>query len=235
VQALDAMQNYRKLTIWGFMGRRYKLDIVAMQHLWQCPECGEIHAIIRTPVCPKCHVMFFDDYRLDHSTLKTKMTPKAMWESFVSDCKDLEEYNMMDSRIVLWLDDLLKLSEPYIKISELFPVMLRDSPMMSTVLETIVYRETANANPRLVFPKRSLQFCDLVGGYTPYPVPGLHKGVISYDFHNLYPSVMSTFGLSPELVMLYKAWKKSGKAFDQWTDEVFVMPPKPKIKITRKA
>jgi hypothetical protein len=179
-------------TIWGFMGSKYKLEQVAQRHLG-----------------------------IDHESMKSKMDAERLWASFVGDKKELREYNVMDAKIVVMLDDLLKLSEPYIDIAQQFPIMLRDAPLMSMVLETILLKETAKSTPRLVFPNREHKTANLIGGFTMQPKPGVHRGVLSLDYKSLYPTTMATFKLSPELVMLYKSWKDSGLDFNQWVERTF--------------
>lgn len=192
IQEMDAMLNYKKLTIWGFMGAQYKLESVAKRHLG-----------------------------IDHESMKSKMDAERLWASFVSDKKELKEYNVMDAKIVVMLDELLKLSEPYMDIAQQFPIMLRDAPLMSMVLETILLRETAKSTPRLVFPNREHKTASLMGGFTLKPKPGVHRGVLSLDYKSLYPTTMATFKLSPELVMLYKSFKSSGLDFNVWVERAF--------------
>jgi hypothetical protein len=158
---------------------------------------------------------------IDHESMKSKMDAERLWSSFIGDKKELREYNLMDARLVVMLDDLLKLSEPYIDIAQQFPIMLRDAPLMSMVLETILLKETAKSSPRLVFPNREHKTANLIGGFTMQPKPGVHRGVLSLDYKSLYPTTMATFKLSPELVMLYKSWKDSGLDFDQWVERAF--------------
>jgi len=192
IQDMDAMLNYKKITIWGFTGKAYKLEAVAKRHLG-----------------------------IDHESMKSKFDSERLWASFVGDKKELREYNVMDAKIVVMLDELLKLSEPYIDIAQQFPIMLRDAPLMSMVLETILLKETAKSSPRLVFPNREHQTANLIGGFTMQPKPGVHRGVLSLDYKSLYPTTMATFKLSPELVMLYKSWKDSGLDFNQWVERTF--------------
>jgi DNA polymerase elongation subunit (family B) len=192
IQDMDAMLNYKKITIWGFTGKAYKLEAVAKRHLG-----------------------------IDHESMKSKFDSERLWASFVGDKKELREYNVMDAKIVVMLDELLKLSEPYIDIAQQFPIMLRDAPLMSMVLETILLKETAKSSPRLVFPNREHKTANLIGGFTMQPKPGVHRGVLSLDYKSLYPTTMATFKLSPELVMLYKSWKDSGLDFNQWVERAF--------------
>ncbi|MCL6579262.1 MAG: ribonuclease H-like domain-containing protein [Candidatus Bathyarchaeota archaeon] len=192
IQEMDAMLNYTKLTLWGFIGKTYRLEAVAKRHLG-----------------------------IDHSSMKSKMDAERLWASFVGDKKELREYNLMDARLVVMLDELLKLSEPYMDIASQYPIMLRDAPLMSMVLETILLREASKSTPRLVFPNREHKTANLLGGFTLKPKAGVYKGVLSLDYKSLYPTTMATFKLSPELVMLYKSWKESGLNFNQWVERAF--------------
>ena len=192
IQEIDAMLNYEKLTIWGFMGESYKLENVAKRHLG-----------------------------VDHSSMKSKMDAERLWQSFVTDRKELYEYNMTDADLVRRLDEKLQLCDPYIAISQMWPIMLRETPLMTQVIETMLLQEALRHPYRLVFPRKKEHEAELLGGMTLQPIKGLHKGVISLDFKSLYPTIIISFWLSPEVMYLYQAWRASRKPLGEWIKEVF--------------
>lgn len=192
VQEIDAMQNYRKIAILGYGGEGYSLEAVSKQH-----------------------------FGVDVESNKIPMTPQGMWESFKGDRKALREYNMQDSRLVLKLDNLLNLCAPYVQICERVPIFLRDTPMMTKVWEHMLMRGALAHSPRLVFPRRSKREANLIGGFTYEPTAGVYDNVLVMDYSALYPSIMRSFELSPELVGLYQAWKRSQLDINTWINITF--------------
>lgn len=190
IQEIDAMINYQKLTIWGFVGKSYSLENVAKEHLG-----------------------------IDMQ--KLKMSPQQMWESFIGDHKELYKYNMMDADIVRELDSKLRICDPYIEITKLYPLLLNDAPFMSRVIDVMLLNEAIKHPWRLVFPKRVQHSAELLGGKTLRPDAGVHSGVFSLDFKSLYPSVIITFGLSPELMYLFQAWRQSRQPLGEWVRGLF--------------
>lgn len=192
IQEIDAMENYKKLTLWGFIGKTYTLEAVSKAYLG-----------------------------VDHESVKNKMQMHELWDSFVGDRTVLKEYNMLDSELVLRLDEKLHLCDPYIELTKLWPILLRDTPFMTTVFD-IIFLEEASKHPwRFIFPRRKPHEAALLGGLTLTPVPGVHSSVLSLDFKSLYPTIIITMGLSPELMYLFQAWRATGKPLNMWIKELF--------------
>jgi DNA polymerase I len=183
IQDIDVMENYRKLCIWGMFGKSYRLEVVAKEHLG-----------------------------IDHESAKTKISMQELWDSFMGDKKKLREYNLTDARIVRDLDKLLSLTDPYIEISYFLPIFVRLTPFMNIVWDTILLSQLQKNSMRIVLPERGTQSAELLGGHTLSPERGVFRGVLNVDFKNLYPSIMRTFMLSPELVFLFMA-KTGYKSF----------------------
>ncbi len=209
IQEIDAMQNYRKLTIWGFMGGSYALDAVAKNYLG-----------------------------IDHGKLQTMQDAHDMWNSFAGDRQALKEYNEMDADIVRRLDEKLHLCDPYIELTKMWPLLLRETPFMTSVIDTMLLEEATKHEWRLVFPRKREHEAELLGGMTLDPTPGVHRSVLALDFKSLYPTIMITYGFSPELMYLFQAWRDTAKPLNAWIRELFdiniqdeTLPPKvpPKI------
>jgi DNA polymerase elongation subunit (family B) len=221
---LDAMQNYKKLSIWGNLGSSYTLENVAKTHLG-----------------------------VEHKGARTKIDMEKLWESFVTDKSLLREYNLTDAKLVRELDRILNLLDPYIMLATEYPVPLGETAWMTVNWETILLQELQRQPYRIVLPRKPRkrkqldngkggngdngegedeEDSGLVGGYTSKPRPGVYGWSMSLDYRSLYPSIMITFRLSPELVFLYEAWLRSGKKLKEWIAEVFrkeveVESPKP--------
>lgn len=156
-------------------------------------------------------------------TQKMKMSPEEMWDSFCTDHKALYDYNMMDADIVRELDTRLRICDPYIEITKIYPLLLNDAPFMSRVIDVVLLNEAIKHPWRLVFPKKVHHTGELLGGKTLKPDAGVHSGVFSLDFKSLYPSVIISFGLSPEVMYLFQAWRQSRKALGDWITELFTV------------
>lgn len=193
IQEIDAMMNYRKIAILGYGGEGYSLEAVAKQH-----------------------------FGVDVESNKIPMTPQEMWDSFKGDRTKLREYNMQDSKLVLKLDSLLNLCAPYVQICERTPILLRDTPLMTKVWEHMLMRGVLAHSPRLVFPRRTKKEANLIGGFTYEPTAGVYDKVLVMDYSGLYPSIMRSFELSPELVSLYQAWKRSKLDLNTFIDITFM-------------
>jgi len=158
---------------------------------------------------------------ISHNSMKNKMDAERLWKSFISDRKELREYNMEDADLVRRLDEKLHLCDPYIELTKMWPIMLRDTPFMSSVIDVMLLQEAIRHKWRFVFPRRKEHEAELLGGMTLRPIQGVHRGVISLDFKSLYPTIIITFGLSPELMYLFQAWRYSGKLLGEWIKDLF--------------
>ncbi|MEM2258206.1 MAG: DNA polymerase domain-containing protein [Candidatus Caldarchaeum sp.] len=198
IHELDAMMNYKKLSIWGNLGSSYTLENVAKVHLG-----------------------------IEHKGARTKIDMEKLWESFVTDKKLLRDYNMEDARLVAKLDALLNLLDPYIALAQRYPILIRESAFMTSIWETILLVELQKQPVRIVLDRKKFHKeivgadnINLVGGYTTQPKAGVYDWAMSLDYRSLYPSIMITFKLSPELVFLFEGWVKSGLKFKDWVKKV---------------
>jgi DNA polymerase elongation subunit (family B) len=171
IQEIDAMLNYQKAENWGFMGLSYKLSDVADRELG-----------------------------MSKISFRTKSKMDELMRSFNGDKRILKEYNMNDARLVLKLDEKLRLSELYISLARFVKLLLRDAVWVSACAEALLMRKYMVMNPRMVFPRRQFtESGELPGGYVMDPVRGLHEFVYHYDFTSLYNRIIRTYALSPEI------------------------------------
>ena len=129
------------------------------------------------------------------------------------------EYNLNDVKIVKALDDKLKLIDLAMGLSHLGHIPYEDVYFSSRYLEgaALVYLKNMN----IVAPNKQLNAKQMmsrtdddkaVGAYVKEPKPGRYDWVYDLDLTSMYPSVIMSLNISPEM--------KLGK-LEGWNEEEF--------------
>lgn len=131
--------------------------------------------------------------KLDHSEFKSfNEFQDKDWDKFV-------RYNIIDSQLVLHLDEKMKLLdlamtiayEAKINYQDVYsPVKTWDAILHNRLLErdiVVPQRKSGNTHDRVI-----------AGGYVKKPTPGMYLNGVTIDATSLYPSIMMMLNLSPE-------------------------------------
>jgi len=158
---------------------------------------------------------------IEHKSVKTVEDFRRLRESFETDKKELREHNLTDARIVAELNNRYGILKPFFDLATRYPgLTIRETSSMLRVWDTILlwkarqYRTKDGC--RIVLPTMREGEDILRGGDVFTPLRGVHRSVIGLDFKALYPSIVHTFELSPEMISLYQAWKASGLGMEEW-------------------
>lgn len=129
---------------------------------------------------------------LGEGKLERTMGIMELWRK---DRAFLERYNCKDVRLMTGLEAVNQLVAVQILMCVETGVMA-DNDFPSDKVETMILR-TGLLNG-VHFPSSMGDPRPIAGAYVVDPVIGFHKGVASFDFSSLYPSILRTFCISPE-------------------------------------
>lgn len=130
--------------------------------------------------------------KLDHSEYKTfNDFQDQNWEKFV-------RYNVIDAKLVLMLDDKMKLFGTMMTVAYLAKINYSDVYSPVKTWDAILHN--ALLADGIVVPQRKETHSSgrIMGGYVKTPVPGMYTLGASIDATSLYPSIMRLLNLSPE-------------------------------------
>jgi DNA polymerase elongation subunit (family B) len=163
-------------------------------------------------------------YRLDYIGQKEVGIGKIEYHGTLNDLykNDIEkfiEYNLVDVKIIKALDDKLKLIELAMGIAHVGHVPYEDVYFSSRYLEgaILVYLKKID----VISPNKQPQAKELMdnspdsftGAFVKEPVAGRHDWVYDLDLTSMYPSIIMTLNISPEM--------KLGK-LDNWDSKDFI-------------
>jgi len=123
----------------------------------------------------------------------------SMSEFYKNDFQKFMEYNVLDTQLVMKLEDKMKLLELAITLA--YSAKLGNYMDVFGQLRTwdsIIYHflhEHNIAIPPKTEGKKSSQYA---GAYVKEPIVGMHDWIVSFDLASLYPSIIRWLNLSPE-------------------------------------
>ena len=123
----------------------------------------------------------------------------SMSDFYKNDFQKFMEYNVLDTKLVMKLEDKMKLLELAITLA--YSAKLGNYMDVFGQLRTwdsIIYHflhEHKIAIPPKTSGKKSSQYA---GAYVKEPIVGMHDWVVSFDLASLYPSIIRWLNLSPE-------------------------------------
>jgi len=163
-------------------------------------------------------------YRLDYIGQKEVGIGKIEYEGtlndlYKNDINKFIEYNLVDVKIIKALDDKLKLIDLAMGIAHVGHVPYEDVYFSSRYLEgaILVYLKKIG----VVAPNKQPKAKDLMdnspatfsGAFVKDPIPGRHDWVYDLDLTSMYPSIIMSLNISPEM--------KIGK-LDNWNSKDFI-------------
>jgi DNA polymerase elongation subunit (family B) len=111
------------------------------------------------------------------------------------------EYNIKDVRLILKLEDKLKLIELALTLAYDTKCNYEDVFAQTRMWDALTYNYLMEQG--IVVPPREVQDKDAAfeGAYVKDPKVGLHSWVASFDLNSLYPHLMMQYNISPETLI----------------------------------
>jgi len=111
------------------------------------------------------------------------------------------EYNIKDVRLILKLEDKLKLIELALTLAYDTKCNYEDVFAQTRMWDALTYNYLMEQG--IVVPPREVQEKDAAfeGAYVKDPQVGLHQWVASFDLNSLYPHLMMQYNISPETLI----------------------------------
>jgi len=123
----------------------------------------------------------------------------SMKEFYKNDFQKFIEYNVIDTRLVMKLEDKMKLLELAITLA--YSAKLGNYMDVFGQLRTwdsIIYHFLHEHNIAIPPKNNDSKGTQYAGAYVKEPIVGMHNWVVSFDLASLYPSIIRWLNLSPE-------------------------------------
>ena len=122
----------------------------------------------------------------------------SMSEFYKNDFQKFMEYNVLDTRLVMKLEDKMKLLELAISLAYAAKVNFTDVFGQVRMWDSIIYHYL-NEHKIAIPPKKgSSKDAQYAGAYVKDPIVGMHDWVVSFDLNSLYPHLIMQYNISPE-------------------------------------
>ena len=122
----------------------------------------------------------------------------SMSEFYKNDFQKFMEYNVLDTRLVMKLEDKMKLLELAISLAYAAKVNFNDVFGQVRMWDSIIYHYL-NEHKIAIPPKKgSTKDAQYAGAYVKDPITGMHDWVVSFDLNSLYPHLIMQYNISPE-------------------------------------
>jgi len=111
------------------------------------------------------------------------------------------EYNIKDVKLILKLEDKLKLLELALTLAYDTKCNYEDVFAQTRMWDALTYSYLLNRG--IIVPPREVQDKDAAfeGAYVKDPQTGMHNWVASFDLNSLYPHLMMQYNISPETLI----------------------------------
>ena len=123
---------------------------------------------------------------------------ESMSEFYKNDFQKFMEYNVLDTRLVMKLEDKMKLMELAISLAYAAKVNFNDVFGQVRVWDSIIYHYLNEHNIVIPPKKHSSKDEQYAGAYVKDPITGMHDWVVSFDLNSLYPHLIMQYNISPE-------------------------------------
>jgi DNA polymerase elongation subunit (family B) len=191
---LSPWKDYRERTITKFNRENVVYELVGISTL-DYYELYQTFTYVNQASYALNHIAEVElgEKKLDYSEYD------SMSEFYKNDFQKFMEYNVLDTRLVMKLEDKMKLLELAITLA--YSAKLGNYMDVFGQLRTwdsIIYHflhEHNIAIPPKTHGQKSSQYA---GAYVKEPILGMHEWVVSFDLASLYPSIIRWLNLSPE-------------------------------------
>lgn len=139
-------------------------------------------------------------------------------ELYNDDFKKFLEYNIQDTRLLDRLDKKLDFISLANSIAHSSCVLIQTTMGAVAVTDQNVLMESHSRNMVCPDKKRGHDESAVraAGGWVATPRKGLHKWIASTDMKSLYPSVIRTFNMSPEMIVGQIRLDRTNQAIADW-------------------
>jgi len=191
---LSPWKDYRERTITKFNRENVVYELVGISTL-DYYELYQTFTYVNQASYALNHIAEIElgEKKLDYSEYD------SLSEFYKNDFQKFMEYNVLDTRLVMKLEDKMKLLELAITLA--YSAKLGNYMDVFGQLRTwdsIIYHflhEHKIAIPPKTHGKKTSQYA---GAYVKEPIVGMHDWVVSFDLASLYPSIIRWLNLSPE-------------------------------------
>jgi len=191
---LSPWKDYRERTITKFNRENVVYELVGISTL-DYYELYQTFTYVNQASYALNHIAEVElgEKKLDYSEYD------SMADFYKNDFQKFMEYNVLDTRLVMKLEDKMKLLELAITLA--YSAKLGNYMDVFGQLRTwdsIIYHflhEHKIAIPPKTHGKKTSQYA---GAYVKEPIVGMHDWVVSFDLASLYPSIIRWLNLSPE-------------------------------------
>ena len=191
---LSPWKDYRERTITKFNRENVVYELVGISTL-DYYELYQTFTYVNQASYALNHIAEVElgEKKLDYSEYD------SMSDFYKNDFQKFMEYNVLDTRLVMKLEDKMKLLELAITLA--YSAKLGNYMDVFGQLRTwdsIIYHflhEHNIAIPPKTHGKKNEQYA---GAYVKEPITGMHDWVVSFDLASLYPSIIRWLNLSPE-------------------------------------
>ena len=149
-----------------------------------------------------------ESYRLDHIAnveLGKRKLDHSEYENFkdfyTKDWQKFIDYNIIDTELVLQLEDKMKLIELAVALAYDAKVNFKDVYYQVRMWDTLIYNFLTEKNIVVPPVKRSEKDKKYAGAYVKQPIPGKYDWVVSFDLNSLYPHLIMQYNISPETLV----------------------------------
>ena len=148
---------------------------------------------------------------------------------YETDFETYSFYNVIDTFLVLLLDNKLKTMQVFLQLGLISGVEALNSFSPIRMVEAVAVRKFYNKHRVVVENRTPNKKGEFEGAYVKVPIPGLYENIAIFDFASLYPTTMRQFNISPETFKGMDVeipegcnWVKcaSGAVFDNENDSV---------------
>jgi DNA polymerase elongation subunit (family B) len=148
-----------------------------------------------------------ESYRLDNITNVVIGESKLSYEEFDNlhqlyrlNYQKFIEYNIQDVKLILMMEEKLKLLELAITLAFDTKSNFEDVFKQTRMWDSMTYSYLLNQNI-IVPPNVHKEKGDFEGAYVKDPQVGKHDWVASFDLNSLYPHIMIQYNISPETLI----------------------------------
>jgi DNA polymerase elongation subunit (family B) len=149
-----------------------------------------------------------ESYRLDHIAnveLGQRKLDHSEHENFkafyTNDWQKFIDYNIIDTELVVRLEEKMKLLELAVALAYDAKVNVRDVYYQVRMWDTLIYNFLKKKGIVVPPAKRSDKNDKYEGAYVKEPIAGRYEWVVSFDLNSLYPHLIMQYNISPETLV----------------------------------
>ena len=202
IERLFGDRELKKMSPWGIV-RRDEIEIKGRLNIIY--NLMGINVLDYMDLYKKFTYTNQESYRLDHIAnveLGKRKLDHSEYENFkdfyTKDWQKFIDYNIIDTELVLQLEDKMKLIELAVALAYDAKVNFKDVYYQVRMWDTLIYNFLTDKNIVVPPVKRQDKDKKYAGAYVKQPIPGKYDWVVSFDLNSLYPHLIMQYNISPE-------------------------------------